>query len=187
MKDNDQKKVNFFSNKQEESNKINPIKYNEEQILQNNLNFTNEDQNEEILLNRKRNFNNFNKYNNLNQEKIQGVNYLEFSEFKNPDKLYSLSSNKYSNSSIKNIGYSIIKEIPDKNGNIEFSENRTRHSNYKFSSGKKIITTIENTIGVKDLDKKVGIIENYYLEKTSEKEIYVHQGQSMLLNKEFFN
>jgi len=75
-----------------------------------------------------------------------------------------------------------------KKGNIEFSENRQTKSHYKFSSGRKTITTIENARGANDLNNMVGIIENYYLEKTSEKVLEDYRSQSIfILNKIFKN
>ena len=150
---NDVKKVKFTKEalENESQSTIQTLKRN----LNNNKNI-NEEEKDEILLKKKRNFNNNPRSNE---------NILDFSDFKNPERIYSYSSNKYSSSSIKKIEDYIIKETPKKPQNYELEESRYKSSNYKFSSGEKIITTIENPSGIKAFDNSVCEIENYYLEK----------------------
>jgi len=192
---NDSKKVKFsaeaqdemLSNKFQKQDKIKSLINipNKDNININNINNINEDNNDEILLNRKRSANAINKRALHNQ--IHSDNYLNFSDFKNPERIYSYSNNKYSSSSIKKIDDFIIKQTPEKPDNYELDESRYRNSNYKFSSGKKIITTIENPSGVKDFDNSFGVIENYYLEKRCIKDLATRQLESKFYNNFFLN
>lgn len=165
---NQSKKVKFSQEWENES------KNNINQILKKNFStnkkYSTEEEKDEMLLNKKRNFNN----NNINpntlknqNQTISENNYLEQSDFKNPEKLYYYSCNKYSSSTIKKIDEYIIKQTPEKPQNSELDDSRFRGSDYKFSSGKKVITSIENPTGIKAFDNSFGVIENYYLEKRS--------------------
>lgn len=165
MNNKEAKKVKFFNEalENESLNNIKSLKRN--QIINKNIS---EDDKDEVLLNKKRNFTNSNTNlnNNLtNQNQKSSENLLEYSDFKNPERIYSYSSNKYTSSSIKKIDDYIIKQTPEKPQNDELDESRYMSSNYKFSSGKKIITNIENPSGIKAFDNIYGVIENYYLEK----------------------
>ncbi len=152
------------------------ISDNNKKNFSNNIIKINEEENDEILINRKRNLFGFNKkaFNNKNTSE----NYLDYTEFKNSEKIYSYSNNKSYGSSIKKIDYFIIKQTPEKEDNYAQDESRFKYSNYKFSSKKKIITAIENTSGIKAFDNINGVIENYYLEKRSNKDYGNRQTES---------
>ncbi len=152
-----------------------------------------EEPNDEILLNKKRNFSKniicSKHFANQNQTSSGDnyVNYLDYSEFKKSEKIYSCSNNKSSRSTIKKINDYVIKETqsPENTQKDELDQGRLRGSNYKFTSEKKFITNTENHTGIKAFANNYDVIENNQLDKLFIPDITVRPESKYLIMLSF--